>query len=307
MRPSPSPSRACSRAGWRCPPSSPSPPLPRLAVARTCDADRLQRRAPLREALAVDRGGPPVLASRRALLLPLDPRATRPVARVAPRLDDGRLHGRQADQRGVDVGGGLPRVLARRAHRASVLRTAHRRRGGRDAGDASTTATSCPRRSPIPSSSLRRRPRARASQAPSRRMTIAVPLICLVAVATRVQFLVLPLGYLAAVRSVRTRAIPAPPRFLRSSCGGARLRLLGVPGAFGQYGEARHLGFSAGGVAHWAARERHLLMYSIGLAVVAGAIVRPRLHARPATQPVRACRRSADADLDRASSSARRR
>ena len=129
--------------------------LPRLAVTRACDSDRLQRRAPLREALAGDRGGPPVLASRRALLLPLDPRATRPVARVAPRLDDGRLHGRQADQRGADVSGGLPRVLARRA--ASCVRPTHcspqRRRWRRRR--SSTTATSCPRRSPIPSSSLR--------------------------------------------------------------------------------------------------------------------------------------------------------
>ena len=112
---------------------------------------------------------------------------------------------------------------------------------------------------------------AHAVQAPSRRMTVAVPLICLLAVATRVQFLVLPLGYLAAV------AICGRGQYRRhlASCGAAAavvVLLLGVPGALGQYGEARHLGFSAGGVAHWAVVNGYLLMYSIGLIVVVGAL-----------------------------------
>ena len=112
---------------------------------------------------------------------------------------------------------------------------------------------------------------AHAVQAPSRRTAFAVPLICALAVATRVQFLVLPLGYLAAV------AICGRGQYRRhlASCGGAAALvalLLGVPGALGQYGEARHLGFSAGGVAHWAVTNGYLLTYSVGLTVVVGAV-----------------------------------
>jgi hypothetical protein len=55
---------------------------------------------------------------------------------------------------------------------------------------------------------------ARAVAEPSRRMALAVPLVCTVAVATRVQFLVLPVAYLAAVAvcargSYRRHAVPA--------------------------------------------------------------------------------------------------
>lgn len=108
-------------------------------------------------------------------------------------------------------------------------------------------------------------------QAPSRRTAVAVPLICVLAVATRVQFLVLPLAYLAAVaicgRRQYRRHLP--------SCGAAAglvALLLGVPGALGQYGEARHLAFSAGSVAHWALTNGYLLTYSLGLTVVVGGV-----------------------------------
>src|SRR5436309_2671716 len=53
----------------------------------------------------------------------------------------------------------------------------------------------------------------RAVAEPSRRLAFAVPLACILAVATRVQFLVLPLAYLAAVAlcargSYRRHAVP---------------------------------------------------------------------------------------------------
>src|SRR5262249_15919082 len=48
--------------------------------------------------------------------------------------------------------------------------------------------------------------------------------------------------------------------------------LVGVPGALGQYGEATHLGHDPGAVAHWAVTTGSLLQFSLGLAVVPGAL-----------------------------------
>ena len=112
---------------------------------------------------------------------------------------------------------------------------------------------------------------ARAVAEPSRRMAIAVPLICTVAVATRVQFLVLPLAYLAAVAvcargSYRSHAVSAGLTALLVAV------LVGVPGALGQYGEATHLGFSPGSVAHWTLTNGYLLPFTFGLAIVPGAL-----------------------------------
>ena len=81
------------------------------------------------------RGRPRARDSRRALLLPRTARAARAGAGVAARLDDGRVRGREAAERGDHVGGRLPGVLARPAGRAPVVRIAHRSRGSRDAGD----------------------------------------------------------------------------------------------------------------------------------------------------------------------------
>ncbi len=111
---------------------------------------------------------------------------------------------------------------------------------------------------------------AHAVQAPSRRMALAVPLVCALAVATRVQFLVLPLAYIATVAvcgrgQYRRHLVPCV------SAAALVALLLGVPGALGQYSEARHLGFSAGGVAHWALVNGYLLTYSVGLTVVVAA------------------------------------
>jgi hypothetical protein len=105
---------------------------------------------------------------------------------------------------------------------------------------------------------------------PSRRTAVVVPLVCLLAVATRVQFLVLPVAYLAAValcgKGRYRRHLPAVAGVVA-----VLAVLLGVPGALGQYGEATHLGFSLGGVGHWALTNTSLLPYSLGLTIVAGA------------------------------------
>ena len=125
----------------------------------------------------------------------------------------------------------------------------------------------------------------RAVTDPSRRFAIAVPLVCALAVATRVQFLVLPLAYVAAVAvcargSYRRHAVPVALTSLLVAV------LVGVPGALGQYGEATHLGYSPSGIAHWALTNAYLLPFSVGLAIVPGAIfglgymlARPRIQA----------------------------
>src|SRR5262249_19279816 len=48
--------------------------------------------------------------------------------------------------------------------------------------------------------------------------------------------------------------------------------LLGVPGALGQYGEATHIGHDPGAIAHWALTTGSLLPFSLGLAIVPGAV-----------------------------------
>ena len=100
--------------------------------------------------------------------------------------------------------------------------------------------------------------------------SLAVPLICMVAIATRVQFIVLPLAYLAAVAlcargSYRRHALPA------ALVAGLVVALVTVPGALGQYGEATHLGFALGDVAHWTVTTGAVFTYSLGLVVVPGA------------------------------------
>jgi len=101
--------------------------------------------------------------------------------------------------------------------------------------------------------------------------TVAVPFVCALAIATRVQFLVLPLAYLAAVAvcergRYRRHLVPV------TVTGLLLVVLLGVPGALGQYGEATHIGHDPGAVAHWALTTGSLLPFSLGLAVVPGAL-----------------------------------
>jgi hypothetical protein len=103
------------------------------------------------------------------------------------------------------------------------------------------------------------------------RPSVAVPVVCTLAIATRVQFLVLPLAYLAAVAvcergNYRRHLVPAALTGLLVAV------LVGIPGALGQYGEATHIGHAPGAVAHWALTTGSLLPFSLGLAVVPGAL-----------------------------------
>jgi hypothetical protein len=106
---------------------------------------------------------------------------------------------------------------------------------------------------------------------PSRRTALAIPAVCALAVGTRVQFLVLPLAYLAAVAvcargGYRRHAVPAALTGLLVAL------LVGIPGALGQYGEATQLGYAPGAVAHWALTTGSLLPFAVGLAIVPGAL-----------------------------------
>ena len=103
------------------------------------------------------------------------------------------------------------------------------------------------------------------------RPSIAVPVVCVLAIATRVQFIVLPLAYLAAVAvcergNYRRHLVPVGLTGLLLAA------LLGIPGALGQYGEATHMGHDPGTVAHWALTTGALLPFSLGLAIVPGAV-----------------------------------
>jgi hypothetical protein len=122
----------------------------------------------------------------------------------------------------------------------------------------------------------------RAAAAPSRKLGIAVPVVCMLAVATRVQFIVLPLAYVAAVavcgrRRWRRHALPV------GLLAALAVVMLLVPNALGQYGDATEYHYGIGAVAHWALTNASLLPFSLGLAVVPGALlgigyalVRPR-------------------------------
>ncbi|TMK28664.1 MAG: hypothetical protein E6G64_08540 [Actinobacteria bacterium] len=129
---------------------------------------------------------------------------------------------------------------------------------------------------------------AQALTKPSRRIALAVPAVCMLAAATRPQFLVLPLAYLVAVAlcgrgSYRRHALPAglAAMFL--------VAVLVIPGALGTYGGATGLRPSPAAMAHWAIVTGSLLPFALGLAIVPGAVVglgfmlvRPRRGFEPA-------------------------
>jgi hypothetical protein len=103
------------------------------------------------------------------------------------------------------------------------------------------------------------------------RPSIAVPIACALAVATRVQFLVVPLAYLVAVAvcergRYRRHVLPAALTGLLVAA------LVVIPGALGQYGEATHIGHAPGAVAHWALTTGYLFPFSLGLVIVPGAL-----------------------------------
>ena len=126
----------------------------------------------------------------------------------------------------------------------------------------------------------------RALEEPSRRLAVAVPLVCAIAVATRVQFVVLPLAYVVAVFVCNRRRVHAV------SIAGltvVAIAALLVPGSAGSYGAATGYHYAGGDVLHWALRNLSLVPYSLGLAVVPGALLgvgyglaRPRVSAERA-------------------------
>jgi hypothetical protein len=109
-----------------------------------------------------------------------------------------------------------------------------------------------------------------AVERPSRWTPVVVPAACALALATRVQFIVLTLAYVAAVAvsgNVRRHALTLASTALLT------VVLVAVPGALGQYGGAAHESHSPGAIAHWALTTGSLLPFSIGLAVVPGALL----------------------------------
>src|ERR1700704_1909441 len=113
---------------------------------------------------------------------------------------------------------------------------------------------------------------ARALAGRANRVALEVPAVCVIAVATRVQFLVLPVAYLVGVAvcgrgAYRRHAIPAAATGLLVAA------LVGLPGVLGQYGQANtQVGHAPGPIAHWALTNGILLAYGLGLAVVPGAV-----------------------------------
>ncbi len=113
---------------------------------------------------------------------------------------------------------------------------------------------------------------ARALAGRSNRLALEVPAVCLLAIATRVQFLVLPLAYLVGVAvcgrgAYRRHLVPAALTALLVTA------LVGLPGVLGQYGQAStQVGHAPGALAHWALTDGILLAYGLGLAVVPAAL-----------------------------------
>jgi hypothetical protein len=102
--------------------------------------------------------------------------------------------------------------------------------------------------------------------------TIAVPFVCALAIATRVQFLVLPLAYLAAACRLRTRRLSAPPAAGRADRT-TRRRARRDPGArSGSTARRRTSDTIPAPSQHWALTTGSLLPFSLGLAVVPAAL-----------------------------------
>jgi Dolichyl-phosphate-mannose-protein mannosyltransferase len=126
----------------------------------------------------------------------------------------------------------------------------------------------------------------RALEQPSRRLAIAVPLVCAVAIGTRVQFVVLPVAYVIGVAICSRRRVHLIPIGALALLGLAALLL---PGAAGSYGAASGYHYADARVAHWALRNLSLAPYSLGLAVVPGALLGlAYAAARPRTRAERA-------------------
>jgi hypothetical protein len=120
----------------------------------------------------------------------------------------------------------------------------------------------------------------------SRWARAAVPVLCLLAIATRLQLVVLPFAYVVAVavcaRRRRAHLVPILALVVPAVGLGA------VRGAhsLGQYNGVFHLSLTPGGVAHWGMLIGTLLPFSIGLAVLPGSLL--GLFARPRNQAEKA-------------------
>jgi hypothetical protein len=104
---------------------------------------------------------------------------------------------------------------------------------------------------------------------PSRWTPLVVPAACVLAIATRVQFIVLALAYIAAAAvggNARRHALTVASTSLLT------VVLVAIPGALGQYGGAAHESHAPGPIAHWALTTGYLLPFSVGLAIVPGAL-----------------------------------
>ena len=111
----------------------------------------------------------------------------------------------------------------------------------------------------------------RALAGQSRWAAIEVPAVCALAIATRIQFVVLPLAYFAAVAicgrgTYRRHAVPA------AVTAALLAALIGLPGLLGQYGPSNFGHATPAGIAHWALMNGALLPFALGLAIVPGAI-----------------------------------
>jgi hypothetical protein len=105
----------------------------------------------------------------------------------------------------------------------------------------------------------------------SRWPSFEVPTICAAAIATRVQFVVLPLAYFAAVAvcgraAFRRHLVPA------ALTGALLAALVGLPGLLGQYGPSNFGHATPTGIAHWVVMNAALLPFALGLAILPGAI-----------------------------------
>ena len=128
----------------------------------------------------------------------------------------------------------------------------------------------------------------RAVAGESRWAAVEVPAVCAVAIATRVQFVVLPLAYFLAVAvcgrgSYRRHLAPV------AITAGFLAVLVGLPGLLGQYGPSHFGHATVLGIAHWTLLNGALLPFALGFAVVPGALfglglmlVRPRTTAERA-------------------------
>ena len=113
---------------------------------------------------------------------------------------------------------------------------------------------------------------ARALAGRSSRLALEVPAVCVLAIATRVQFLILPLAYLVGVAvcgrgAYRRHVVPAALTAVLVTA------LVGLPGVLGQYGQASaSVSHAPGALAHWALMNGILLAYGLGLVIVPAAV-----------------------------------